>query len=144
MTDRTAAADLRRQIEQTRHQLGATVEELAAKADVRGRTRARAADLMDRAGAMTVQLRSTASQAGYHVSQAGHHVQERAIRAGDTVHTVQDRAAHAGHAVEHRVPAPVRAPVRFAMRHPRPIVIVGAAGVALVAAGWLGRRRARR
>jgi ElaB/YqjD/DUF883 family membrane-anchored ribosome-binding protein len=136
MTDRTAA-DLRRQIEQTRHQLGATVEELAAKADVRGRTRARAADLMDRAGAMTVQLRSTASQ-------AGHQVQERASRATDTVHAVQHRATHAGHAVEDRVPAPVRVPVRFAMRHPRPIVIVGAAGVALVAAGWLGRRRARR
>ncbi|WP_329216134.1 DUF3618 domain-containing protein [Streptomyces sp. NBC_01485] len=89
MTDRTVA-DLRRQIEHTRHQLGATVEELAAKADVRGRTGARAADLMDRAGAMTVQLRSTA-------------------------------------------------------RHPRPIVIAGATGVAvgvaLVVAWVLGKRR---
>ncbi|SEQ57065.1 Protein of unknown function [Streptomyces sp. yr375] len=91
MTDRTVA-ELRRQIEHTRHQLEATVEELAAKADVRGRAETRAADLMDRAGAMTVQLRSTA-------------------------------------------------------RHPRPIVVMGAAGVvgvvgvAFVVVGVLWKRR---
>ncbi|GHA15231.1 DUF3618 domain-containing protein [Streptomyces echinoruber] len=56
--------ELRRQIEQTRHQLGDTVEQLAAKADVKGRARARAADLRDKAGAMTVQLRSSAVHAG--------------------------------------------------------------------------------
>ncbi|WP_238698147.1 DUF3618 domain-containing protein, partial [Streptomyces sp. E5N91] len=35
--------ELRRQIEQTRGQLGDTVEELAGKADVKGRAKARAA-----------------------------------------------------------------------------------------------------
>ena len=78
MTDRTPGAgggstpagakgpdELRQQIEQTRSRLGDTVEELAAKADVKGRARARAADLRDKAGAMTVQLRSTAAQAGW-------------------------------------------------------------------------------
>jgi hypothetical protein len=49
---------LRRQIEETRGALGDTVEELAGKADVKGR--ARAEDLRDRAGAVSVQLRSTA------------------------------------------------------------------------------------
>ncbi|WP_329408629.1 DUF3618 domain-containing protein [Streptomyces sp. NBC_00704] len=100
MTDK-AAADLRRQIEQTRHQLGETVEELAAKADVRGRARARAADLRDRAGAMSVQLRSSAAEAGRHMhdraNRAGHAVQERAGRAG---HATQERAGRAGHAVQ--------------------------------------------
>ena len=38
--------------------------ELAGKTDVKGRARARAEDLRDRAGAMTVQLRSTAARAG--------------------------------------------------------------------------------
>ncbi|MFD5315132.1 DUF3618 domain-containing protein, partial [Streptomyces ardesiacus] len=52
--------ELRRQIEQTRGELGDTVEELAGKADVKGRAKARAADLKDRAGAMTVHLRSSA------------------------------------------------------------------------------------
>lgn len=56
--------ELRRQIEQTRHELGDTVEELAGKMDVKGRARARADDLRDRAGAMTVQMRSSAAHAG--------------------------------------------------------------------------------
>ena len=56
--------ELRRQIERTRHQLGDTVEQLASKMDVKGRARARADDLRDKAGAMTVQLRSSAAHAG--------------------------------------------------------------------------------
>ncbi|MFF7738434.1 DUF3618 domain-containing protein [Streptomyces sp. NPDC007984] len=103
MTDATGGAkgpdELRRQIERTRTELGNTVEELAGKADVKGRARARAADLRDKAGAMTVQLRSSAAQAG---------------------HSVHDRAAH--------VPA--------GMRHPKPMLVAGAAG-AVVAVGVL-------
>ncbi|MEU8653141.1 DUF3618 domain-containing protein [Streptomyces sp. NPDC048737] len=166
MTDRAAAdgaAELRRQIAQTRNQLGATVEELAAKTDIRGRAKARAADLRDRAGAMTVQLRSTAAQAGHTVQEkakdAGHTVQDKAGRVGhtarsrvkDTRYELRARAAKTGedlqetgsHA-EHAAPAPLRAPVRFAARHPGPVAIVAAAGVALVVAGVLGRRRCAR
>jgi ElaB/YqjD/DUF883 family membrane-anchored ribosome-binding protein len=110
--------ELRRQIEQTRHELGDTVEELAGKTDVKGRAKARAADLRDRAGAMTVQLRSSAAQAG---------------------HTVQERASRAGHAAEH-VPEPVRDLVRAGRRHPAPVLLAGAAAGAVVAAGVLRRR----
>ncbi|MFE9672623.1 DUF3618 domain-containing protein [Streptomyces sp. NPDC006259] len=177
MTDRAAAdgaAELRKQIAQTRSQLGSTVEELAAKTDLRGRAKARAADLRDRAGAMTVQLRSTAAQAGHTVQEragrAGHTVQERAKDAG---HTVQDKAGHVGHTArtrvmetrhqlqdkgahietdpqdtasraERTVPAPLRAPVRFVVRHPRPVMIAAVAGAVIVTAGVLGRRRAAR
>ncbi|GAA2277860.1 hypothetical protein GCM10010415_52640 [Streptomyces atrovirens] len=56
--------ELRREIERTRHELGDTVEELAGKMDVKGRARARADDLRDRAGAMTVQMRSSAGEVG--------------------------------------------------------------------------------
>ncbi|WP_406728162.1 DUF3618 domain-containing protein [Streptomyces sp. GD-15H] len=56
--------ELRRQIEQTRHELGDTVEQLAGKMDVKGRALARAEELRDKAGAMTVQLRSNAAGAG--------------------------------------------------------------------------------
>ncbi|GAB2837786.1 DUF3618 domain-containing protein [Streptomyces deserti] len=111
--------ELRRQIERTRSELGDTVEELAGKVDVKGRARARAADLRDKAGAMTVQLRSTAAQAG---------------------HTVQDKATRAGHAVEHSVPGPVRTVVQAGLRHPRPVLVAGAAAGAVVAAGVLRRR----
>ncbi|MEU9629815.1 DUF3618 domain-containing protein [Streptomyces luteogriseus] len=111
MTDATGGAkgpdELRRQIERTRSELGNTVEELAGKADVKGRARARAADLRDKAGAMTVQLRSSAAQAG---------------------HTVHDRATHG--------PRPVRTVVQAGMRHPKPVLAAGAAG-AVVAVGVL-------
>ncbi|MFI7411509.1 DUF3618 domain-containing protein [Streptomyces sp. NPDC049627] len=137
--------ELRRQIERTRKQLGDTVEELAGKADVKGRARARAADLRDKAGAMTVQLRSTAAHAGHtaqdRATRAGHTLQDRATHAGHALqdrathagHAVQDRATQAGHAVQDRtgraghtaeknVPYPLRTAVRFGLRHPGPVV----------------------
>ncbi|MGW6297047.1 DUF3618 domain-containing protein [Streptomyces sp. NPDC055058] len=86
--------ELRRQIERTRHELGDTVEQLAGKMDVKGRARARAEDLRDKAGAMSVQLRSSATQAG-----------------------------------------------RSGLRHPRPVLIAGAAAGAVVAAGVVLRRQ---
>ncbi|GAA3239165.1 DUF3618 domain-containing protein [Streptomyces sp. NPDC057386] len=151
--------ELRRQIAETRTRLGATVEELAAKADVRARARTRAADLRDKAGAMTVQLRSTAAQAGHTVhdratkaghtvQRAGHTVQERA---GEAAHTARRRASHtgreltdrasgaqdavhdtarqAGGRIEQRAPRPVRAAVHAGRRHPG-LVAGCAAGLA--------------
>ncbi|MFE0858393.1 DUF3618 domain-containing protein [Streptomyces mutabilis] len=111
--------ELRQQIEQTRSQLGDTVEELAGKADVKGRAKARAADLRDKAGAMTVQLRSSAAHAG---------------------HAVQGKAGRAGHTVERRVPGRARGVVRVGLDHPRAALVAGAAAGALVAAGVLRRR----
>ncbi|MEU5099653.1 DUF3618 domain-containing protein [Streptomyces sp. NPDC020996] len=111
MTDRAGVSgsgshgpeELRRQIEQTRGQLGDTVAELAGRIDVKGRAQARAADLRDKAGAMTVQLRSTAAQAGHKVhdtaTKAGHRVHDRALQAG---HTAQERAVRTGHAAQER------------------------------------------
>ncbi|GAB3170104.1 DUF3618 domain-containing protein [Streptomyces incanus] len=55
--------EMRREIERTRHELGDTVEQLAGKMDVKGHALARVEDLRDKAGAMTVQLRSSATQA---------------------------------------------------------------------------------
>lgn len=157
--------ELRRQIEHTRKRLGDTVEELAAKTDVKGRARARAADLRDKAGAMTVQLRSTAAQASHAVqeraSHAGHAVQERASHAGHTVqerashagHAVQERASHAGHAmqdrasraghtVEHEAPYPVRTVAGFGRRHPGPTAALAVAAV-IAAVAYRRQRRTR-
>ncbi|WP_328441256.1 DUF3618 domain-containing protein [Streptomyces sp. NBC_00444] len=96
--------ELRQQLEHARGRLGRTVEELADKAHLK----TRAADLKDKAGAMTVQLRSSASKAG--------------------------------HTVEHNVPRPVANVVQAGLRHPRPVVVAGAAAGAVVAAGLLRRR----
>ncbi len=144
--------ELRQQIEQTRSQLGDTVEELAGKADVKGRAKARAADLRDKAGAMTVQLRSSAAHAGHTVQgkahRAGHAVQDKAGQAGHAVqekagqagHAVQGKAGRAGHTVERRVPGRARGVVRAGLDHPRVVLVAGAAAGALVAAGVLRHR----
>ncbi|MFF9042441.1 DUF3618 domain-containing protein [Streptomyces parvulus] len=111
--------ELRRQIEQTRSQLGETVEELAGKADVKGRAKARAADLRDKAGAMTVQLRSSAAHAG---------------------HTVQEKAGRAGHSAEERVPDRPRGAVRSGLGRPRVLLAAGAACALGTATGVLAYR----
>jgi len=89
--------------------------------DVKGRAQTRAADLMDKAGAMTVQLRSSAAQ-------AGHTVHGRVTSAG---HRVQDGATTAGHQLHDGA------------RHPRPALVVGAA-VAVVVAVVVAWRYPRR
>ncbi|MFD8306621.1 DUF3618 domain-containing protein [Streptomyces sp. NPDC059690] len=159
MTDKAAGEtgvegpeQLRRQIEQTRSELGDTVEELAGKMDVKGRARARAADLRDKAGAMTVQLRSTAAQAGHTVQEratkAGHRVQDTATRAGHQAHdralkaghTAQDRTTRTRHTLEdraeHGMPWPAGPVVKAAVRNPRPALLIGAAVLAIAVVSW--------
>src|SRR5690606_12603554 len=95
--------------EQTRHELGDTVEELAGKMDVKARARARAEDLRDRAGAMTVQMRSSAAQAG----EAGKRHRKSMIIAGAVVAAavgavmVRRHGPTAGHEMGWRIPSSV-------------------------------------
>jgi len=148
--------ELRQQIEETRSRLGDTVEELAFRADVKGRAKARAAGLKDRAGAMTGHLRSSATQ-------AAHRAQEKATRAS---HTVQERRAaghtgHKGHRHADRAghPGPCSGPAKaqegaqagpagepgHRMRSPRSLLTGGGTAAALATAGVLIRRgQARR
>ncbi|MGW3423278.1 DUF3618 domain-containing protein [Streptomyces phaeochromogenes] len=146
--------ELRRQIQETRGQLGDTVEELAAKADVKGRARARSAELKGKASEAGHVVQDKAAQAGHVVqdkaTEAGHAVQGKAVEAGHVVqdkavqagHAVQDKATRAGHVVQDNVPRPVRTAVTNAVqagkRHPGPVLIAGAGAV--VAAGLLRRR----
>ncbi|MEV2191494.1 DUF3618 domain-containing protein [Streptomyces phaeochromogenes] len=135
--------ELRREIQETRGQLGDTVEELAAKADVKARARARGAELKGKASEAGHAVQDKATEAGHVVQgkavEAGHVVQDKAVQAG---HVVQSRATRAGHAVQDNVPLPVRTAVTNAVqagkRHPRPVLIAGAGVV--VAAGLLRRR----
>ncbi|AVV43315.1 DUF3618 domain-containing protein [Streptomyces sp. ID05-04B] len=154
MTDRTPAG-LRRQIERTGRQLGSAAGELVARADVRGRAGTRAADLLDRAGAVSVQLRSTASEARRHVRERagrpGHARDGRASRASALAAAAQlpsRRTAYAGHTARAahiaRPPRAAHADVRFGPRRPRRVMLAGAAAVTLVAAGAIGRGRIRR
>ncbi|MFJ4579916.1 DUF3618 domain-containing protein [Streptomyces echinatus] len=105
---------------------------------------AKAGHLMqDRAAKAGHLMQDRAVRAGHdaqeRMTKAGHLVQERAGHGG---HALQDRALHAGHTVQHdlRVPRPVRTAVGTAMRHPRPVLIVGAAGAAVLGAAVIWRR----
>jgi hypothetical protein len=53
------APDIQQEIERTRDHLSETVEELAARADVKARARARAAIIKDKAAVMSGQLRQS-------------------------------------------------------------------------------------
>ena len=60
------AEELQQEIEQTRERLGQTVEELAAKADVKGQARAKATEVKARVTEMPTQLkRSEMMQRGW-------------------------------------------------------------------------------
>jgi hypothetical protein len=61
------AQQLREEIERTREHLGETVEQLAAKADVKGRAQARAAEL---AGQVTRQARNAVTHGREQAAQA--------------------------------------------------------------------------
>ncbi|HEX4661207.1 MAG TPA: DUF3618 domain-containing protein [Streptosporangiaceae bacterium] len=70
---------LRREIEQTREQLGETVQQLAAKTDVKGRARAKAAELTGRMKSSTAQAgtKAAAGAAGVRGRVAGKTVMAR-------------------------------------------------------------------
>ena len=55
-----STTDIQQEIEQTRGHLGETVEELAGRADVRARARARAAGMKDKAAEMSGQMTQSA------------------------------------------------------------------------------------
>ena len=53
------APEIQREIEQTQEHLGETVDELAARADMRARARARAAGMKDKAAEISGQMRQS-------------------------------------------------------------------------------------
>src|ERR1700730_4627478 len=56
------APEIQQEIERTRDHLGETVEELAARADARARSRARAAGMKDKAARMKVRAQGKATE----------------------------------------------------------------------------------
>ncbi|WP_329134353.1 DUF3618 domain-containing protein [Streptomyces sp. NBC_01476] len=85
-----ALAELEAQIDKTREQLGETVEELAAKADVPARAKAKAHQTADR-------VRATAQRAEAKVTAAGHEAAGRITgakeKAADKVTAAKEKAA---------------------------------------------------
>jgi hypothetical protein len=133
--------ELRQEIEQTRGQLGETVEQLVAKTDLKGRARAKAAGLTGRVKDSTVQVRARAAErgAGTRGRVAGTTVtaRQKAAAVGGTAKTqLQARAAPVWEAA----PEPVRrTAVRGASVAKQRQVPLMAAAAALIA-GYLALR----
>jgi type IV secretory pathway VirB10-like protein len=121
---------LNAKIEQTREQLGETVEQPTAKADVKERAQATAADLTDRAKAKTSQARQQAAvQAGNARSQLA-----------ATTATVREQASSASEAVPESVKRVVVKGGQAARQHRKPLAIA-AGGLVLGAlvVRWLAK-----
>jgi hypothetical protein len=111
--------DLRRleaEIERTREQLGATVQELAARADVKTRARAKVAEVTGRVRTTTVQARTNAvARAGSvrsHVTGTTVAARQKAISAGGAGREqLRSRAAAVGGPVWEATPEQVRSAV---------------------------------
>ena len=65
------APEIQQEIERTRDHLGETVEELAARADVKARARARAAGMKDKAARMKVRATGPEPASAGPASRAG-------------------------------------------------------------------------
>jgi chromosome segregation ATPase len=108
------ADDLQQEIERTRERLGETVDELAAKADVKGRARAKAtkatARARDKAAKATGQARDQAAKA---TAQARDQAAKATAQARDQVAEVSGRVT-ANDAVRRRWPLAAAAVVAIA------------------------------
>ena len=106
--------DLRQEIEHTRERLGETVDELAAKADIKARTQAKAAEATaqarDRAAEVTAQARDRAAKA---TAQARDRAAEVTAQARDRAAEVSGRVSR-NEAVRRRWPLAVAAAVVIA------------------------------
>jgi Protein of unknown function (DUF3618) len=120
--------ELQQQIEQTREQLGETVDQLVAKADVMARAKGKAADLADRvkgqagqaraqaaarAGSVRDQVTSNAAAAGQRAVYVGTAAKDQLVATGGSVWQAAPEPARqavakgASRAKEHRVPLAV-------------------------------------
>ncbi|MFI1441692.1 DUF3618 domain-containing protein [Streptomyces fructofermentans] len=129
---------LREQVEQTRRDLGQTVEALAAKTDVKARAQHRAGELKEqvavKAGELKAQAAKTTSQVQDKLPDP---VKDAAARAAGQIRTT---SAQAGRMWEEKAPEPLRQKTtRSAQlaRENRTWLLV-AAGITVV---WLARRR---
>lgn len=142
------AQQLRAEIEQTREHLGATVEELAAKVDVKNRAQAKVAEVR---GRVTGQAKSGLAQARQFVTRTGSQASQAGTQAGArtggalaaTTAGARQRAVAVGLAA----PAPVRQVAAkgavTARKYRGPLATAGTAGLLALVAFLIWHRRKR-
>ncbi|QDO01734.1 DUF3618 domain-containing protein [Streptomyces sp. RLB1-9] len=138
---------LREHVEQTRQEFGETVENLAAKTDVKARAQEKATVLTEQAGAQAAEL---TGQVKVKAVEAAHLVQDKLpdpVKDSATAAAgqVKAKAGQAGQVWQDKAPEPVRAKAQQGVevaRDNRTLLIV--AGSVAGAAWLLLRRRGRR
>ncbi|WP_406364603.1 DUF3618 domain-containing protein [Streptomyces sp. NBC_00645] len=130
---------LREQIEQTRHDLGQTVQVPADKTDVKARTQHKAGELKEQAVVKADELKAQAAKATSQVQdKLPDSVKDKAAQAAGQVRAT---AARAGRMWEEKAPEPLRqktAQSAQLARDHRTVLLVGAAGVTVL---WLASHR---
>ncbi|MER6677212.1 DUF3618 domain-containing protein [Streptomyces sp. NPDC000983] len=137
--------ELRKQVESSREDLGDTVEALAAKADVKNRTKEKTAALKqqvaERATQVTTQLQDKAAHATHVVhDKTPEPVRAKAAAASERVRV---QAKHAGELAREKAPEPVREKADQGMRMARANRAPLLAGVGVVIALLLARKARR-
>ncbi|MEU0787334.1 DUF3618 domain-containing protein [Streptomyces sp. NPDC006173] len=132
-------AELREQIEHTRHELGGTVQALADKTDVKARAQQKAGELKDQAAVKAGELKVQAAKATSQVQEKlPDPVKEKAAQAAGQVRIA---AAQAGRMWEEKAPASLQqktAQSAHLAREHRTLLLVAAAGLTVL---WLARRK---
>ncbi|MFE5144392.1 DUF3618 domain-containing protein [Streptomyces fagopyri] len=132
-------AELREQIEHTRHELGDTVQALADKTDVKARAQQKAGELKDQAAVKAGELKAQAAKATSQVqNKLPDPVKEKAAQAAGQARTA---AAQAGRMWEEKAPASLQQrtaqSAQLAREH-RTLLLAAAAGLTVL---WLVRRK---
>jgi ABC-type transporter Mla subunit MlaD len=141
---------LKTEIEQTRQQLGDTVDQLAAKADVKGRAQAKAADLTQQAKDTAAQVKKQAAARADQVKQqaattAGQVKQQASTTTGQVKEQAVSVAGAGQEQLQARTPESVKRAAATgltkARQNPKPLAI--AAGVLALGAVIIRRWRRR-
>lgn len=142
--DKTFAspAEMREQVEQTRHELGGTVEALADKTDVKARAREKAADVREQAAVRTGELKAKAAEAASRVQdRLPDSVKDTAARAAGQVRAKAAQAEQVVQVVQEKTPEPVLQKASSAARAARENRKLLLAAAGLTGALWLAARR---